>query len=200
MITQLQRAHYITKTLIAFVFSAVLVQPLPLSSQISSGGMPPGFGSQINDHRLVTLTVPAPETDELLKEDELAGKWGVAERIGILLPAEIKLADHGTWTTLADGSRQWRIRIGSEDAKQLALYFKDFYLPRGYQLFIYNDSRSKLIGAFTHLNNHESGLFATEPLPGESVIVELIAMLRLQSKQVLPSQRFCMSTAARIVA
>jgi hypothetical protein len=188
MITQLQRANYITKSIIAFVLVAVLVSPLTLSSQISSGRTPPGFSTQTFDHLVVTHRVPAPETDALLKEDALAGKWGVAERIGILLPAQINVADHGAWTTLADGSRQWRIRMGSEDAKQLALYFEDFYLPRGYQLFIYNDSRSKLIGAFTHLNNHESGLFATEPLPGESIIVELIA-----SPQVTEQASFTIS-------
>lgn len=118
--------------------------------------------------------VPAPETETLLKEDEEAGKWGVAERVGVLLPTQITPGNNGVWSLLPDNSKQWRVRIGSGKARQLSVYFEDFHLPQGCELYVYNDERTKLIGAFTHQNNHESGLFATELISGESLIIEMI--------------------------
>lgn len=185
MITQSERTIPVTNYILSLILILALITPGHITAQISTGGEPPGFINRANDHLLLTYEMPAPETERLLKEDEQSGKLGVAERIGVLLPTEINLTSHGRWLYLADGSRQWRIRISSEDAKQLALYFKDFYLPKGYELFIYNDSRIQLIGAFTHLNNHESGLFATEAVNGQSIIIELIA-----SRQAIGQAQF----------
>lgn len=144
-------------------------------SQLSAGGKPPGYVQPENNQSYAMYHIPAPEVTQLLSEDELHGKTGVAERIGVMLPVDISLSADGTWHYTHDGKRQWRSGIRSEGASHLALYFEDFYLPPGYGLFVYNESKTRLLGAFTHLNNHESGLFATEMIPGEALVVELIA-------------------------
>lgn len=166
----------VRNAIISIAITLIIILPHISLAQISAGGIPPGFGKPADDYSIVTLQIPSPETDQLLKEDEEAGRWGVAERVGVLLPVRIGLSDHGSWNWLNDGSLQWRLRIGSENAKHIALYFENFYLPRGCELFIYNDLRSDLIGAFTYSNNHESGLFATEMISGESLIIELIVL------------------------
>jgi hypothetical protein len=160
--------------LIHSVLIFAVIFPLIAAAQLSSGGVPPGFIQKSGDPAIQEFIVPAPETETLLKEDEEAGKWGVAERIGVLLPINVTPYNNGVWNRLPDKSNQWRIRIGSEKARQLSLYFEDFYLPQGCELFVYNDERTHLIGAFTHNNNHESGLFATELINGESLIIEMI--------------------------
>ncbi|MBE0662174.1 MAG: T9SS type A sorting domain-containing protein [Bacteroidales bacterium] len=160
--------------LIKSVFVFALLLPFLAAAQISSGGIPPGFIQKSDDPTIQTVMVPAPETETLLKEDEEAGKWGVAERIGVLLPIQITPYNNGVWKRLPNNSKQWRLLIGSEKAKQLSLYFEDFYLPQGCELYVYNVKRTKLIGAFTQQNNHESGLFATELISGESLIIEMV--------------------------
>lgn len=160
-------------------------------SQISSGGVPPGFNQADKDQLLETCHIPAPDIELLLKEDEINSKQGVAERVGVLLPVGINPTVNGKWSSLQDGRKQWRVKITSEGAQGLSLYFSDFYLPVGSELYVYNESRTRLIGAFTDANNHESGLFASELVSGNSLIVELllipeaISRLRISISEVL---------------
>lgn len=156
------------------LFFALSITIVSVYSQISYGGIPPGYSQPELDHEIARIAVEAPDTESLLKEDELAGKWGAAPRVGVLLPVQISASESAYWKQLKDGSRQWRVRIHAEGAPALGLYYKDFYLPEGCSLFIYNALRTQLIGAFTHSNNHESGLFANELIAGEDLIVELI--------------------------
>lgn len=143
-------------------------------AQISIGGIPPGFSDRSLDHSLKHLMVEPPQVSNLLKEDEETGKSGVAERVGVLLPVNITPAYQGSWQYIGNGRMQWRLRINSEGARHLALYFSHFDFPAGAELFAYNMDRTQLIGAFTQQNNHESSLFATELIAGESIILELI--------------------------
>jgi PKD repeat protein len=153
---------------------AFFLLPLISLAQISSGGIPPGFKQTEMDNQVITYQIPAPDTEQLLKEDRLAGKFGVAERIGVLLPLNVTPRDHATWTILPDGTRHWRVRISSDGATALGLYYGDFYLPPGCSLFVYNVSRTRLLGSYTSKNNHESRLFANEQVPGDELIVELL--------------------------
>ncbi len=45
-------------------------------------------------------------------------------------------------------------------------------MPEGSKLFLYNEAKTQVIGAFTSQNNPESGLFATEFIQGEAVTLE----------------------------
>jgi len=146
----------------------------PTYSQLSKDGVPPGFIDKSSDHLLKHFRVDPPDIEKLLKEDEKAGKHGVAERVGVLLPVSITPSEYGEWKSIGNRKMQWRIRISAEGAHHLALYFSYFELPAGAELFAYNAGRTQLIGAFTSVNNHVSRLFATELLAGESIILELI--------------------------
>ena len=143
-------------------------------SQISAGGIPPGFTNPDGDRHLHVYDLPAPDLQLLLKEDSESGKYASPERVGVLLPVYLNPSVAGSWMTLQDGSKQWRLIIRSEGAQKLGLYFSDFYLPENSRFYVYNRERSRLIGAFTMANNHKSRLFATEALTGDVVIVELI--------------------------
>ena len=39
--------------------------------------------------------------------------------------------------------------IHSDDAMALGLYYNNFYVPNGGQVFIYNETKDHVIGAFT---------------------------------------------------
>jgi PKD repeat protein len=151
-----------------------LLLPLLTIAQISSDGIPPGYMQAEKDNQIILYQIPAPDTEQLLKEDRQAGRFGVAERIGVLLPVAISPNVSGHWAVLPDGSRQWRVRINSAGAKSLSLYFSNFYLPEGCSLYIYNQLRTRMGGAYTHQNNHKSGFFVTELIPGDDMIVELL--------------------------
>jgi hypothetical protein len=95
-------------------------------------------------------------------------------RFGIILPVDVSPDRSGSWTTLPNGITIWRATVSSPGALALSAYFDKFHLPEGGKLFIYNADRSQLIGAFSSLNNSQSGLFATELIAGDEMTLEYV--------------------------
>ncbi len=150
---------------------ALLCSSAFLFAQISQYGTPPSFElSDKNFDKLDAEILPSIDIDAISNQSE---KDGTFYRIGQQIPVNYHLFNSGKWQTLDDGSRIWRLKIQADDgAKALNPYFDDFYLPQGSQLFVYNEDKTAVLGAFTHHNNHESGLFAIGHLPDDNMILE----------------------------
>ncbi len=83
-------------------------------------------------------------------------------------------AEHnGTWETLNNGSRIWRLSLYSHGALSLNLIFKRFVLPAGASVYIYSPDYQTIHGAFTNKNQTPSGVLATAPIPGDNLVVEI---------------------------
>ena len=93
-------------------------------------------------------------------------------KIGQVLPLYIDFANERSNAVQTREGLIWRAKISSRGAKALGLYFKNFKLPQGATLHVYSADYKRVIGGFGAHNNNESGLFATEPLAGESLIIE----------------------------
>ena len=78
----------------------------------------------------------------------------------------------GSWTTLEDGTKIWRLLISSPGAYSINLIFDRYILPDDCKLFIYNTDMTDVKGAYTSANNQASGVLATSPVIGDQVIVE----------------------------
>ncbi len=85
----------------------------------------------------------------------------------------INATEHGTWETLPDGSRIWRLSIYSRDAQSINLIFGSFRLPAGAAMYLYTPGYADLRGSFTSENQTATGVLATVPLPGDRITVEL---------------------------
>ncbi|MEC7267509.1 MAG: serine protease, partial [Bacteroidota bacterium] len=70
-----------------------------------------------------------------------------------------------------------RLAIQSDRARSINLIFNDFYLEDDVSLFLYNESKEDVIGAFTSANNKAYRTFSTLPLPGDVLILEINAPL-----------------------
>ncbi|MBN2892441.1 MAG: gliding motility-associated C-terminal domain-containing protein [Bacteroidales bacterium] len=66
----------------------------------------------------------------------------------------------------------YRLSIKSENAYSINLIFKKYLLPQGAKLFIYNNDKTDVIGAFTSNNNKSSGRLATSPVKGDEIVIE----------------------------
>ena len=71
-----------------------------------------------------------------------------------------------------ENGRVWTVSVFSEGAKALSLYYDEFWIPSGGQLYIYNPKQTQVIGPFTSKHNHSSGLFANELIKGDALIIE----------------------------
>ncbi len=144
-------------------------------SQISQGGKPLSFNStELRALEFDTRAFLPPDMDQIILEDEMnaLSQFPAPERMGVSVPVNLNMATAGTWFTLADGARLWKLSLKVDGALALGVYYDHFYLPEGGKLFLYDKSATQVIGAFTSFNNHESHLFATEFIQGDEVTLE----------------------------
>jgi hypothetical protein len=66
----------------------------------------------------------------------------------------------------------WVLGIRSKEAKSLNLILEPFKIPNGAYVYIYDSSKEVIRGAFTNINNSQSGILPTMPVPGEELILE----------------------------
>jgi hypothetical protein len=161
------------KTIYTLLLLLIVGWGNPLKSQISEGGEPPSFAhSELSSYfQEIAITVPTP--DELYEDVNYDDKINLPYRFAKLLPIDLNPENSGTWETLKNGDRIWRLGLYAENALSLGLYFNDFHLPKGYRLFLYDGDNKQMKGAYTDLNNQGSSLFAIESIKGDYLTIEL---------------------------
>lgn len=157
-----------------FLLVTGIVLPGSAYAQISEGGTPTSFKYQNTlKSDLPTVQIPINFSVEDLKTVD---RWQVSQgaplKVGVLLPTDLTIDNAGSWNTLPDGKRVWRLQVQAKDTIALMLIFRDFYIPENGKLFIYSSDKTHLIGAFTHHTNPPTKEYATEFLAGDKIILE----------------------------
>ena len=142
-----------------------------LSAQISHGGKPRSFQKSNLLQPVAVEKLPYLD-NELLLQQEMVSSKKTGYQFGEEVAVDYTLDNSGTWDTLADGSRLWRLGIYSAGAYSLNLLFDSFHIPSSSNLFIYTGNKSYVMGSFTSENNNQWGNFATSLLPGDEIILE----------------------------
>jgi len=142
-------------------------------SQLSIGGVPMSFFYKDMDREIASIRMPAVDVEKLMVEDNMTSQMvDIPYRFGSVIEVAYNPSNSGSWKTLSDGSRIWRLDIKSHDALSIYTIFNNFYMPEGAKLFAYNPNKSLILGAFTNQNNREDGVFAIAPIPGDEIILE----------------------------
>lgn len=161
-------SNYFKTSLLLFV---LVLYSFQIQAQISQGGKPASFDLDMpsEDEIIYSPYVPFVPT-----KSEIVSKQCTAYEFGKILPFNRKLSDPDFGKKYKDlkGNLVWKATISSENALALGLYFSNFYLPKGAKLFVYSADKKQVIGAFTDFNNSQSGLFATELIFGDKLIIE----------------------------
>lgn len=154
----------------------------PSFAQISKGGTPPSFAAEnVTFSALSASTIPiieAPVTfdvEQLRKEDSFNESYGHPPRVAINIPLSVNLIEDGVWTTLPTGQKVCRIGIYAPRALAISLMYSDFYIPKGGELFIYNKEKTHILGAYTNATNLLGGIFATELVAGDELVLEYVS-------------------------
>lgn len=155
-----------------------------VAAQISEGGTPPSFTLRATSpftpqsawvapaDAVPTVQTKMLDVPALLAEDAIEQEKGIPYRFGYPFEVTYDMTSSGTWDTLPDGGRLWRLRIECPDAYSINLVYRKFWLPPNAKFFVYDDNQDYVIGAFTERNNKEYGAFATAPVPGAVSILE----------------------------
>ena len=146
---------------------------VPSRAQVSEGGVPHSFINPMPSSVRGATMAPI-DVQKLLGEDSLEASFEhpVPFRFGYAFDVDLGLGNAGTWDTLQNGDRIWRLRLSSPHAYSINLIFSEFSMPQEGKLFIYNLDKTMVIGAFTSNNNMPHGKFATQPVKGDAIILE----------------------------
>ena len=116
------------------------------------------------------LTFDKPfDIEQLMLEDDT--KDGSYYRFAKMVYCDLSPKNSGVWTEV-EGGKVWSLAISATDANAISLYYDNFWIPSQGRLYIYNPDQSQKIGPFTSQHNHESGVFATELIYGDVLILE----------------------------
>ncbi len=177
----MNRICYLTIALCLLIMGAT-------HAQISEGGQPISVSRTLSAV-MHTVQMPDVDVEALLAEDEIEQGKGIPYRFGTPFEVGYNLENSGTWNDLNDGSAVWRLRIATHDAFSINLIYREFSLPAGAKLFIYNEDFSHVIGAFTSKNNKDYGKFATAPVPGDVCILEYYEPAAVRGQGIIEIQR-----------
>lgn len=154
--------------------ATVLLLAVPASAQISFGGTPAGLGQEgRNLQALPVIDLPPVDRDALLVEDEQRLATGVKGpfRFGVNHAVDLGLDNSGTWDTLADDTRVWRVAVRCPDAFSINFEFGEYVVPEGARVFVYNSEGGQL-GAFTAASSGGQHTMGVTQLAGDNITVE----------------------------
>ena len=134
--------------------------------------------------------------DQIAADEERRQEEHLPMRIGKKMPVDYEFDRDGEWHTLPNGDQVWLLRIQSEGALALIPTYSDFYLPKGVQLFIYNEARTQILGSYTYDTHPRGGVFSTQMVAGDDMTLEVVIprgkeALRDQVRLSLSSIGYC---------
>ena len=151
----MKNIHYLNIWILAFIFVSGINNAY---AQFSRSGTP------FSIHRSLATEVPTtnlPFIDNALMNNVIDSMSREASCLdckekyygkGIDMPIDVK--NTGRMETMADGSKLWLLKISSATAYGMQFYFDKFHLPFDATLFIYNENKTAVLGAFTSDNNN----------------------------------------------
>ncbi|MBI5094390.1 MAG: trypsin-like peptidase domain-containing protein [Candidatus Hydrogenedentes bacterium] len=164
--------------------------PPPVSDKVDTHPVP---ASVTHDIAITELTaVPPIYLAPILAEDAAneAGPHKGATRVGVFdtLSQPIRLsqgaASAGSWMGLPRGASVWNVSLFAPLAKGLRVHFKDFSLPKGAQVIVYNaNDPSESYGPFTAPTKPDTDLWAPTCFTTE-VVVECYSPIGVDRAQI----------------
>ncbi len=144
-------------------------------AQREAGGLPPSRDPRLARRlaRAVPLRRLEPPDVAWLRAEDAAREKGAPLRYGVVQPLADSCGDAGLWEPLPDGGRVWRLRVSSPGALSLGLVLRRFQLPPGGELYVSDGAGSVVRGAYTSDHHLPGGGFAVQPVPGDTLALEL---------------------------
>ena len=159
------------KKKLLFAASLMLLGTTTFSQQ-GDGGTPLFNTSETALNDIDSRVFETPDIDELRIEDAIvdadkSGPW----RFGYNNDTDLNFSNSGTWLDLANGGKLWQVVLNCENALTVNLTFENLTIPAGNEMYVFNPSKSFILGKFTRNHIYE-GQLGTELVPGSTAIVE----------------------------
>ncbi len=96
------------------------------------------------------------------------------------MSADIDIAREAEWVE-EDGFAYGKYSIEAEGAKSISANFNQFYLPRGTELYVYNENGEMITGPVTESENNENSFWGTWVYKGGKITLDFKIPLEIRS-------------------
>lgn len=139
-------------------------------AQLSRGGIPESFNLVLKNAKIIpSFELDSIHAEKLRKEDS---DFKIDNRLGVVEQLALNIKEVAIKTDVPGKGTIWQYKIDSKEALSLGVFFKQFRLPPGARLFLYNQSKSNIMGAFSDLNNNPENQLPIAQFPGNNFILE----------------------------
>lgn len=160
---------------ISLLFVVLTFMSYNLFAQISKGGVAPSLYYDLSyDVDKVVELHDDIDLNRIEREDQENIKDGTFYKFAESIMVNLNMDNSGYWETLPDGRNVWRLKIRAKDALALGVYYDKFQIPEGGELYLYNETKTQMLGAYTEDNNKSNGTFANELIKGETITFEYV--------------------------
>lgn len=121
---------------------------------------------------LTTKRMLPIDAERLLKEDSEAEGMNIPYRFGYVFDVNYTMKD-GMWEDRGTEERIWSLKIKSPGAYSLNFIFDKLHLAVGAKLHIFNTEGSMVYGPVTEEQNLTDGIFLTDLVVGDEVIIQI---------------------------
>jgi hypothetical protein len=123
--------------------------------------------------KVAPIVLQKPDLSALRSEDVVNDRdKSIPWRFGYDHHVNFGLENSGSWTSLANGDRIWRVNIISPEALSLNLIFSEYYIPVGGKVYVYNNDRSEILNVYTDQHNNPEEILGTWMVSGEHIWIE----------------------------
>ena len=157
-----------------FSIFCLFLLTLTLQAQVTNEGTPASWNKALKK-QVAPITMPAFNLDQILNKEHTSNIGDMRKKplkFGHKFDVNYNTFNAGAWETLPNGDRIWRIHFISKGAKSINFLFDYFYLPEGGKVYLYNNDKTDLIGAYTASENQENGELGTWIVHGDHVWIE----------------------------
>ena len=124
------------------------------------------------EHNLNWRTFAPLNLAQLESEDEVTATMKDAPwRFGIEHQVDWTMENAGVWTE-EEGMKVWRLAVRAEGTLSWSFYLSRFVVPKGGELFVWNEDRTDYLGSFNHLNVKEWEGLALSLIEGAGAVIE----------------------------
>lgn len=143
--------------------------PIIVFSQIDQNILPFSFNNKVDFKLIDNYIINSFDIDKFLLEDNDDAFY---KQYSFAQSYDLDLNFDDCFFIETDSFFVKYLKISIPNTYGTALYFSNFNLLNDEKVFVYNQSKSYLIGAFTSLNNKQNGFLHTRFLPDDTIIVE----------------------------
>lgn len=113
--------------------------------------------------------------DGMIKKENEKCPECKSEYYGYNIGVDINILNVASKEILEDGTVLYRYKVKSDSASGLQFIFKEFKIPQGGKLYVYNENHTMVLGSFTSNNNTDGGIYALQPVMGNEITIEYVA-------------------------